>query len=315
MVGGGLEQQVLAGAYLPVTLLSLRHAAFMTGAYLPATALVGASSYPSGMKKRIVRCGKCGGEGHNRRTCSEGEPSASEPPKKSASKSRKKAKGEPKEGEVKGKARKKPKDSKNFGTKKIEPISFLETVDSLRALRKKHVRKGLFNLILVDPPWKYKRVGEQGKAQDQYYCMTVEEIAALPVDSLAAENCVLIMWYTGPKTPEAIKVIESWGFQFKTGQLFNWRKTYKSGKLYVGMGFYSRSCYEPVALAIKGSAPRAKGATSVSAELEGPVGAHSEKPESIYEKIEELWPHMERRLELFSRKKRKGWVSWGAEVS
>jgi len=46
--------------------------------------------------------------------------------------------------------------------------------------------------------------------------MSVEEICALPVQELAADDCVLFMWATYPMLKEALKVIEAWGFKYKS---------------------------------------------------------------------------------------------------
>jgi N6-adenosine-specific RNA methylase IME4 len=95
-------------------------------------------------------------------------------------------------------------------------------------------------------------------------------------------------------------------------QAFTWIKTYKSGRVVSGLGFYTRTCTEPVILGIRGSMPRAKGATNVSQLIQAPRGRHSEKPPEIYEKIEELYPEGPY-LELFARRRREGWDGWGNE--
>jgi hypothetical protein len=43
-----------------------------------------------------------------------------------------------------------------------------------------------------------------------------------------------------------------------------------------------------------------------------PVGAHSEKSDEAYHRMERLYPGP--RLELFARKKRDGWKTWGNEL-
>ena len=43
-----------------------------------------------------------------------------------------------------------------------------------------------------------------------------------------------------------------------------------------------------------------------------PIGAHSEKPDEAYSRMERLYGGP--RLELFARKQREGWKTWGNEI-
>src|ERR1700761_8346412 len=78
--------------------------------------------------------------------------------------------------------------------------------------------KKRFNIILADPPWKYKSdKGLYGCAGDQYQTMSIDEICKLPVgEALAADTCALLLWTTGPMLEQAMRVINAWGFQYKT---------------------------------------------------------------------------------------------------
>jgi N6-adenosine-specific RNA methylase IME4 len=44
-----------------------------------------------------------------------------------------------------------------------------------------------------------------------------------------------------------------------------------------------------------------------------PVGAHSEKPDEAYRRMKKLFGGP--RLELFARKPREGWHTWGNEIA
>ena len=78
---------------------------------------------------------------------------------------------------------------------------------------------GGFDLIMADPPWSYEMRSEKGyekSPQAQYATMDMAAIRALPVEALAAPNCLLWLWAVGPMLPEAIDVLAAWGFAFKT---------------------------------------------------------------------------------------------------
>ena len=164
----------------------------------------------------------------------------------------------------------------------------------------------LYQIIYADPPWRYRnnRTGGSMLPQDHHYPkMTTEEICALPICDIADKNCALFLWATVPMMEDAFKVLEAWGFKYKT-MLF-WRKI-----MSWGMGFWYRGQVEVLILGIKGKlkAFRIQKANFVEAK----VREHSRKPEEFYELIEmvELGP----RIELFARNKREGWDCWGNEV-
>lgn len=175
----------------------------------------------------------------------------------------------------------------------------------------------LFDVILADPPWRFEYwVPGQGigtrAAEAHYPTMTEDEIAALPVGGLAAKNCVLFLWCVWPRIFHVQKVIEAWGFEYKT-KAFTWVKAKEAGfGHFMGMGFYTRANDEPCLLAVKGRMPVA--AHDVLSIIYAPVHEHSQKPVEQYDKIERLYPGR-RYLELFARKPRAGWSSWGNEVA
>lgn len=170
-----------------------------------------------------------------------------------------------------------------------------------------------YSVILADPPWKYTnwKGKDSGAAKAHYSCMTVKDIAAMPVKNITADDCALFMWSTGPKIAEGahLPIFESWGFRPVT-TAFVWNKTTSKGAPYVGLGFYTRSGAEFCLLGIKGRMPRKKEATSVLQVLTAPrIYRHSAKPAEQYERIEALYdgPY----FELFARERRPGWNGFG----
>lgn len=141
--------------------------------------------------------------------------------------------------------------------------------------------------------------------------MNVEDICNLNVAELADEDCVLFLWATFPKLPEALQVIKAWGFQFKTVS-FVWLKQNKSGNgWFFGLGFWTRGNAEICLLATKGKPHRKS--NKVHQFIISPLREHSQKPNEAREKIVELMGDLPR-LELFAREKADGWDAWGNEV-
>jgi N6-adenosine-specific RNA methylase IME4 len=173
-----------------------------------------------------------------------------------------------------------------------------------------------YGVIVADPPWQYANAGCRGAAENHYDTMTIDDICALPVGDVAADNSVLFLWATWPLLLEAQRVIEAWGYEYITG--FPWLKIVGLpsinlwGELCVkpqyGVGFWVRGCTEPLLIARKGQ---------VSPPSNGFVGLlsenlrHSRKPENVYHIAEQLpGPY----LEMFCRRPRAGWDVFGNEV-
>lgn len=171
-------------------------------------------------------------------------------------------------------------------------------------------REGGFSLIMADPPWLFRSRSAKGggrSAQAHYGCMSLPDIAALPVASLAAKDCLLWLWATNPMLPHAFDVLQCWGFQFKTAG--HWAKTTKHGRQAFGTGYVLRCAGEPFLVGTRG-APRTT--RTVRSVVMGRVREHSRKPDEAFAAAEQLMPEATR-LELFSREPRAGWATWGNE--
>jgi N6-adenosine-specific RNA methylase IME4 len=171
-----------------------------------------------------------------------------------------------------------------------------------------------FATILADPPWQFKnysKAGEDRNAGQHYDLMTLKQIQELPVKDVAADDCVLLMWATGPLLPLQISVMERWGFSYKTIG-FSWMKGCKNGAVFMGNGYWSRSNVELCLLGTRGKPKRISAA--VRQAIYAVPGRHSEKPVEIHERVERLCsgPY----LELFARQAgRPGWVQLGNEIT
>lgn len=168
-----------------------------------------------------------------------------------------------------------------------------------------------YDVIMADPPWSFDNWSEGGNeknAKNQYDCMPTAAICALPVGHLARGDCWIWLWATMPMLPDALRVMEAWGFRYITAG--PWIKRGKSGKLAMGTGYVLRSCSEMFLLGKMGE-PRTLNRSTRNV-IEAPRREHSRKPDEAYAIAEKLFPAM-RRADLFSRQSRPGWDAWGNE--
>lgn len=169
-----------------------------------------------------------------------------------------------------------------------------------------------FNIIYADPPWQYRNKKVQGAADNHYNTMNVEEICELPVADITAKDSVLFLWTTFPQLPEALRVMEAWGFEYKSVAFVWLKRNRKSSSWFYGLGYWTRGNAELCLLATKGH-PKRKSA-SVHQLIVSPVEVHSKKPDVTRDKIIELMGALPR-VELFARHCVDGWEAWGNEVN
>ena len=168
-----------------------------------------------------------------------------------------------------------------------------------------------YAVLYADPPWRYRNKPNGRSPESHYPTMKTEDICALPVQALAAEDCALFLWVTMPMIFEAQKVLAAWGFRYKT-VAFVWVKQNRKGTgIFWGMGYWTRSNAELCLLATKGQPQRR--AKNIHQVIISPVEKHSKKPEEARRRIEALLGDVPR-LELFARRPSPGWDVWGNEV-
>lgn len=171
-----------------------------------------------------------------------------------------------------------------------------------------------YSIIYADPAWKY--LWGQGKdggnfaPEKHYKTMPTEDIMRLNVKSLRDKNCALFLWATMPALPDAINVMRSWGFKYKTCA-FTWVKIKKDGLPLRGMGSYTKSNIEIVLLGMRGHIKAID--KKIPQILMHQRLGHSVKPPVIRERIVQLFGNLPR-IELFARQKVQGWDSWGNEI-
>lgn len=210
-----------------------------------------------------------------------------------------------------------------------------------------------YRVIYADPPWTFATYSDKGKgrsAEAHYDCMSIKEIAALPVSTWAADDAVLLLWVTDPLLDRALEIIRAWGFAYKTVG-FYWAKLNRSsGYRYDprrGLRPEDRSpgyprqpslSLEPedrsqgellfddnsfftglgfwtranpeMCLLATRGKPKRKSA-GVKKLVIAPRREHSRKPDEVYDRIEALCDGPY--LEMFARHSRPGWDSWGMQ--
>lgn len=175
-----------------------------------------------------------------------------------------------------------------------------------------------FRCIVADPPWRYKttmavtgnapgRTRQNGRSATDYPTMTIEEITALPISKLAdPTGCHLYLWTTNTHVEHAWRIARSWGFEPKN--LLTWCKPPKG---MIGFGTFS-GCTEFVLYAQMGKTVKLARCERTWWEWSRSL-KHSAKPEPFFDVVERVSPSP--RLELFARRKRHGWASWGNEIA
>lgn len=174
--------------------------------------------------------------------------------------------------------------------------------------------EGGFQTILADPPWQFKnrtgKVAPEHKRLSRYSTMTLDEIKALPVDDVTAENAHLYLWVPNALLPDGLAVMEAWGFRYVSNVI--WAKRRKDGGPDGrGVGFYFRNVTEPILFGVKGKMRTLPPARSQVNMIETRKREHSRKPDEQYDFIERCSPGPY--LEMFARYPQEGWHVWGDE--
>jgi len=181
-----------------------------------------------------------------------------------------------------------------------------------------------FDIIYADPPWDYNgklQFDKSSKDVDnidwsrkifissasfKYPTLKTNELMKLPVREIAKDDCLLFMWTTNPHLTQALELGQAWGFEYRT-VAFIW------DKMNHNPGQYTLSNCELCLVFKRGKIPRPRGARNVQQLTKAPRKKHSEKPIEVMQAIEKMFPSQER-IELFARRKAKGWSVWGLDV-
>jgi N6-adenosine-specific RNA methylase IME4 len=169
-------------------------------------------------------------------------------------------------------------------------------------------RSQKFGCIVADPPWEVMagpRWNPNGRSRPLTYPkMTADEIASMPVRDLIAKDGVLFLWTINKYLERTYEIARNWGF--RPVSLLTWCKP-KHG---LGLGGAFVNTSEFILYCRRGK-PAVKRRSDTSW-WEWKRGPHSKKPEAFHDIVESMFdgPY----LELFARRQRHGWTTWGNEV-
>lgn len=181
-----------------------------------------------------------------------------------------------------------------------------------------------YRTIVADPPWHYEGFGtsigdnrSSGKRDGMtiktlpYESMTLGQMVDLPVRDWAdRDGAFLFLWTTNRYLPESFWLANAWGFAYR--QLIVWDK---GSSMSPFGGSITPNRAEFLLVCRRGS-PRLKERWPSGSVVEAPKGSqpgtHSAKPEVFMDLIEMVAPGPY--LEMFSRRARLGWATWGDEA-
>lgn len=185
-----------------------------------------------------------------------------------------------------------------------------------------------YQIILADPPWRYSFSKSKSRSiEAKYPTMALDDICALDVQSIAADNAVLFLWATAPKLPDAMAVMAAWGFEYVTFDL--WVKLppdkHRDQLIFdesfrpapsrrMGMGFWYRGRHEPILVGRRGKVSAPIAANRLESVFFDNIGKHSAKPAIARKRIEHMLPELNPRIELFARERVPGWDCWGNQL-
>jgi len=181
-----------------------------------------------------------------------------------------------------------------------------------------------YDIIYADPPWDYggkmqfdkssRGVAEIdlekpifiSSANFKYPTLKTEDLMKIPTWEIAKDDCLLFMWVTSPHLDQGIELGKTWGFKYRT-VAFVW------DKMVHNPGQYTLSYCELCLVFKRGRIPKPRGSRNVKQLVRVPRGKHSEKPDEVRKRIEEMFPTQEK-IELFARYKPDDWDVWGLDV-
>ena len=169
---------------------------------------------------------------------------------------------------------------------------------------------GKYRVIVVDPPWPMERIVRDIDLEDSaaldYPTMTETELIAFGdrVATVAADDCHSFLWTTQRFLPMGLRLLDAWGFHYVLTMVWH-----KNGG-FQPFGLPQFNC-EFVLYARKG-APTFVDTKAFDCCFLALRQGHSVKPNEFYETISRVTDGP--RLDMFARKQRPGWVTWGDEV-
>jgi len=166
-------------------------------------------------------------------------------------------------------------------------------------------------VLYADPPWEYRNPGFDQSAEQHYPTMAVKEICdytdpkGKKIRNILQPRSVLFLWVTQPILPDGLQVMSAWGFEYKAQMV--WVKDRAPG-----LRFWVKSKHELLLIGAKGE--DLYPSIVKDSVFEADVRGHSEKPEIVYDWLEEMYTGPF--IELFATRpaRNEKWEAWGNEV-
>jgi N6-adenosine-specific RNA methylase IME4 len=138
-----------------------------------------------------------------------------------------------------------------------------------------------YGAIRVEPPWSVRNWSAKRTGRNAiFHYETLEEMVALPIGDLAANNCALFLWGVDPLLDEAFELIRTWGFEYKAIGYWVDQNT-KGESFFTGPGSWTKASPERCLLATRGKPKR--WAKDVPSLVIAPRREHSCKPDEVRE--------------------------------
>lgn len=209
-----------------------------------------------------------------------------------------------------------------------------------------------FRVILADCPWSFGDNLTMSKvkrgAKSNYDIMTNEDLKNLPVEDIADEDSILLLWVPSSLIQEGLDVMNAWGF--RQTQTHVWVKTKKnpfkhirkdillsltsvpkkglrtfvdelvskfsiSNILDFGMGRLFRQTHEILLVGVRGKIYKHLRNKSQRSVHFSPATKHSIKPEILHNMLDKMFPDETfGKVELFARRQVPGWFCIGNDL-
>ena len=177
-----------------------------------------------------------------------------------------------------------------------------------------------YSVIYADPPWQFgvrsEVTGREKGAENHYPTMPTDDICKLwgEIGVPAKADAVLFLWATNPMLPDALRVMEAWGFAYVHHWVWD--------KCTIGTGYWGRDQHELLLIGRRGNPAAPLPGTQPATVYSETKGPHSAKPVHFARLIEGLYPGIPK-LEMFQRRasltdgdiRLNGkWDFWGLEA-
>jgi N6-adenosine-specific RNA methylase IME4 len=171
-----------------------------------------------------------------------------------------------------------------------------------------------YQIIYCDPPWRYDhQMNTINDIENKYPTLSDEELKKLIIP--CEKDSVIYLWTTSPKLYDALKLLEHWGFLYRSCMVWD--------KVDVGLGYWFRQRHELLLVGKKGNFPAPPEKQRIESILISKKGRHSAKPTIIRELISRWYPDAtklemfarpDERIDLWGKNTFAGWDVWGNEV-